>query len=197
MTERRLILASGSRSRASLLANAGIGAQIVKPGVDEDALKQAFSGDADELALLLARAKAEKVSREELDAWVIGADQTLSCEDRLFDKAQTLAEARRNLEFLRGRRHRLHSALALAHQGKTVWNTVSVADLVMRAFSDASLDAYIETVGETMLSSVGCYQLEGPGIALFEKIEGDYFTILGLPLLPLLEALRAQGLVSA
>ena len=193
-----LILASASAVRASLLRQAGLDFHVRDSRVDEDAVKKSFAdstddGDTDALALRLAEEKALAVSRAEPGALVIGADQIMSCETRRFDKPRDMVEARANLLFLRGRTHTLHSAVVLALDGEVVWGHSARADLAMRDFSDTFLDWYLKTLGEKVKTSVGCYQLEGPGIQLFERIEGDYFTILGLPLLPLLAELRDRG----
>ncbi|MGB5950111.1 MAG: Maf family protein [Parvibaculum sp.] len=193
-----LILASASAVRASLLRQAGLDFHVRDSRVDEDAVKKSFAGstddgDTDALALRLAEEKALAVSRAEPGALVIGADQIMSCETRRFDKPRDMIEARANLLFLRGRTHTLHSAVVLALDGDVVWGHSARADLAMRDFSDGFLDWYLKTLGEKVKTSVGCYQLEGPGIQLFERIEGDYFTILGLPLLPLLAELRERG----
>lgn len=188
-----LILASGSAVRATLLRNAGLEFRVQDSRVDEDIVKKEFAhSDTDTLALKLAEEKALAVSRAEPAALVIGADQILSCDGDRFDKPRDMAEARANLQRFRARAHILHSGLALALGGEIVWRHVDQAHLTMRDFSDGFLDWYLEILGEKVRSSVGCYQLEGPGIQLFERIEGDYFTILGLPLLPLLAELRQR-----
>ena len=188
-----LILASGSKVRAMLLRNAGLEFGVRDSRVDEDAVKNKFAGsDTDALALKLAEEKALTVSRTEPATLVIGADQILSCNGARFDKPRDMAEARANLQRFRARAHILHSGLALALGGEIVWRHVDQAHLTMRDFSDDFLAWYLTTLGEKVRSSVGCYQLEGPGIQLFERIEGDYFTILGLPLLPLLAELRRR-----
>ena len=196
----QFVLGSGSAGRRMILENAGLDFEIRRPRVDEDALKAKFSstGEApvEDLALALARAKAEAVSRDEIRP-VLGADQILVCEGRVFSKPADMEEARRNLRFLRGRTHRLISALAVAESGETVWTCIDEARMTMRDFSDAFLDRYLETVGENALKSVGCYQIEGPGIQLFEKVDGDWFTIIGLPILPFLDWLRKRGLLPA
>tara|TARA_R110000824_G_scaffold118960_14_gene271937 strand:+ start:57108 stop:57689 length:582 start_codon:yes stop_codon:yes gene_type:complete len=193
-----LVLASGSAVRATLLHQAGLSFDIQNSRVDEDAIKLGFAdSNIDELALRLAEAKALAVSVNAGDALVIGADQILSCNKARFDKPRDMAEARRNLLTYRGHTHRLHSGVVIAQNGNIVWRHSDHADLTMRNFSDAFLDHYLETVGEKVMTSVGCYQLEGPGIQLFEKIEGDYFTILGLPLLALLDELRSRQQVLA
>lgn len=191
-----LILASGSSVRATLLRNAGLAFTVQDSRVDEDAIKKRFvGGDTDALALKLAEAKALAVSKDEPESLVIGADQMLSCDSDRFDKPRDMDEARGNLKRFRGRTHILHSGIVLALAGEILWRHSDRAHLAMRDFSDGFLDWYLETVGEKVRMSVGCYQLEGPGIQLFERIEGDYFTILGLPLLPLLAELRRRNAV--
>lgn len=191
-----LILASGSAVRATLLQQAGVDFEIQNSQIDEASIKEEFAEcDIDELALKLASAKAIAVSTERPDALIIGADQILSCEGARFDKPSDMAEARSNLKIFRGRTHRLHSGIVLARSGQVVWRHSAHADLTMRAFDDELLDSYLTAVGNKVLTSVGGYQLEGPAIQLFENIVGDYFTILGLPLLPLLEELRQRNVV--
>lgn len=197
-----LILASGSKVRAMLLTHAGLEFSVQDSRVDEDAVKRGFTGGSDEnatdvLALELAAAKAQAVSKAAPDAFVIGADQILSCDQARFDKPRDMDEARDNLKIFRGRTHILHSGIAIAKSGELLWSFSDRALLTMRDFSDAFLDRYLDALGEKVRTSVGCYQLEGPGIQLFEKIDGDYFTILGLPLLPLLGELRRHGVIRA
>jgi septum formation protein len=192
----RLILASKSPSRAALLAGAGLAFALEPAGVDERAVEvPLLAGGIDPatLALRLAEAKAVAVSERFPDDLVLGCDQTLGLDGERFVKAETIADARHQLERLRGRTHELHSAMVLGRGGVPVWHTVEVARMTMRAFGDGFLDRYLDEIGDAVLGSVGCYQLEGPGITLFERIEGDYFTILGLPLLPLLAELRRIG----
>ncbi len=197
------ILASGSAGRRMILENAALAFDVHPTDVDEEAIRQDFlsaAGQADlaSLALELACAKARVVSAgREDDMPVLGADQILVCEGELFSKPATMSEARENLLRLRGRKHRLISALAVARGGQVVWTHDAHADMHMRAFSDSFLDAYLEQVGERALASVGCYQVEGPGIQLFQRIDGDWFTIIGLPLLPFLDWLRAQAIIPA
>lgn len=194
----RLILASGSAVRAMLLRQAGLAFDVVDSRLDEDAVKQRFAAsETTSLALKLAEEKALTVSRqpENANAIVIGADQILSCEAKRFDKPKSMAQARDNLLFLRGKTHILHSGIALAKNGVIIWGLGDEAHLTMRGFTDAFLDDYLAALGEKVMTSVGCYQLEGQGIQLFERITGDYFTILGLPLLPLLAELRRHGVV--
>ena len=193
-----ILLASGSLVRANLLRGAGVIFGVENSRVDEDAIKERFANsNIDALAILLAEAKALAVSKDNPAALVIGADQILSCNGGRFDKPRDMAEARANLQKFRGTSHRLHSGIVIAENERIIWRHSDHADLTMRPFSDAFLDEYLTALGDKVLTSVGCYQLEGAGIQLFEKITGDYFTILGLPLLPLLAELRARGVVSA
>lgn len=192
----RLILASGSAARRDMLAGAGVPFTVRPADVDERALKAGLTHvDAAELALELARAKALDVSRHDPEAWVLGADQTLGFDGGLVSKAPSLEAARARLATMRGRRHQLHSGAALARNGLLVWSGVDTATLVMRDFSDAFLDAYLATEGEGLLACVGAYRLEGMGSQLFETVDGDYFTVLGLPLWPVLAELRRVGVL--
>lgn len=193
-----LILASASGIRARLLREAGVRFGVRPPDVDEAKVKQTLSGIAnDGVAAALAEAKALNVSEASPQALVLGCDQVLVCDGRLFDKARDIAEARETLAFLRGKDHHLISACVLAQGGKPVWRYAERATLHMRAFSDEFLDAYLKTEGKLVLGAVGCYQLEGRGAQLFDSIAGDFFCVLGLPLLPLLAALRERGLVAS
>lgn len=192
-----LVLASTSAIRRTLLANAGVSFRTVGPDVDEDLLKaEALAGGASPpvIAERLAAAKAAHVSRG-VDGLVIGADQTLDLDGELFDKVGDIEAVRERLKLLRGRGHELHAAVAVAQHGLIVWRERVTTALVMRAFSDRFLDDYVTAQGEAALSSVGCYHLEGAGAQLFEKIDGDYFAILGLPLIGLLGFLREQGIL--
>jgi septum formation protein len=193
----RLILASRSAARRALLTQAGVAYAAEDAGVDEEAIKAA-SGHLSpaELAVELAAAKALAVSRRDPGAWVLGADQTLEFEGGLISKAGTLAEARARLAAMRGRAHSLHSGLALAKDGAVVWSGVETAVMRMRAFSDDFLDAYLAAEGDVLLTVVGSYRLEGLGAQLFEAVEGDYFTVLGLPLWPVLTELRRAGVIA-
>lgn len=190
-----LLLASTSRTRRDLIEAAGIVVETEGPGVDERAveapLRERGAAPA-EIAALLAREKALAVSRRRPGRIVVGADQTLDWQGRTFSKPPTLAAAREQILLLAGQTHQLHSAVAVARDGHVLSEMVSSATLTMRPFSEAFADRYIAAVGEAATSSVGGYQLEGLGIHLFAHIEGDHSTILGLPLLPLLDALRAQ-----
>lgn len=177
-----------------MLENAGVAFTIRVADVDEDALKRP-GVDPTALALELAAAKALAVSRADPEAWVLGGDQTLSFEGGLISKAPTLQAARDRLSAMRGRSHQLHSGAALARNGALVWSGVDSVTLRMRDFSDVFLDAYLAAEGDALLHCVGSYRLEGPGAQLFEAVEGDYFTVLGLPLWPVLEALRRAGVL--
>jgi septum formation protein len=185
-----LTLASKSVVRATILNGAGLQFDVAPSGVDEDALKQKYQGDPAGLAIGLAEAKASAVT---VDGLVIGADQLLLCDGRLFDKPASLDEARQNLQFFRGKKHQLIGGVVVLENGQTLWQHSESVTLSVRDFSDAFLDIYLAEAGEAVLASVGCYQLEGLGAHLFDAIEGDYFSTLGLPLLPLLGALRQHG----
>lgn len=193
-----VVLASKSAARRAVLEGAGVPFEAVVAGVDEDAVKAGLLGEGAsvrDIADALAELKAIKVSRKS-PALVIGADQTLEFEGKLYDKAETAEEARARLQALRGKAHKLHSAVVVAKDGAPIWREVATATLTMRDFSDAFLDEYLAVEGDEALGSVGCYRLEGPGAQLFSKIEGDYFAILGLPLLGLLDLLRRHGVLS-
>lgn len=195
----KLILASKSAARQSLLRGAGVLFEAMGAALDEDDVKDDLAAhglDPKAMALALAQAKAVETSRV-VEGLVIGADQTLDLGGELVGKAPDLGAARERLRALRGRRHQLHSATAAARDGELLWDDVRTATLTMRDFSDTFLDAYLARNGEAALTSVGCYQLEGEGVQLFEKIDGDYFTILGLPLPPLLRFLREQGVLTS
>ncbi|HST90720.1 MAG TPA: nucleoside triphosphate pyrophosphatase [Brevundimonas sp.] len=192
----RLILASKSAARRAMLADAGVVFSIQVAHVDEDAVKATHDpADAAGLAVELARVKALAVSRHDADAWVLGADQTLGFEGGLVSKAPDLAAARARLTDMRGRTHQLHSGAALARNGQIVWSGVDTATMRVREFSDTFLDAYLAAEGEALLACVGSYRLEGMGAQLFEAVEGDYFTVLGLPLWPVLAELRRAGVL--
>lgn len=188
-----LILASASATRKALLDKAGLrfatqAATLDERGLETDAL--AAGGDARDVALLLARSKAEAVSADHPDAVVIGADQTLALGLELLHKPSSTEQARAQLDHLRGKTHRLHAAVTLVRDGQLLWSAIETAELTMRPFTIAERDEVLRLEGEAILGSVGSYRLEGPSIRLFEAVNGDYFTILGLPLLPLLAALR-------
>ena len=193
----RLVLASGSATRQALLASAGLSFEIVHPQVDERAIEAgAPVATPQRLALSLARAKALDVSARTPEAWVIGADQVLSLEGGLIHKSHDRAAAMATLGALSGRTHRLTSAFALARGGEIVAGDFECADLTMRLLDEAALRRYLDAAGEGVLASVGVYQWEGLGAHLFARVEGDHSTILGLPMLKLLAALRSVGAVT-
>ncbi len=192
----RLVLASKSAARRGMLADAGVTFSVQVADVDEDAVKARHAAaDAAGLAVELARVKALAVSRHDADAWVLGGDQTLSFDGGLVSKAPDLAAARARLIAMRGRTHQLHSGAALARNGQVVWSGVDTATMRVRDFSDAFLEAYLTAEGEGLLACVGSYRLEGMGSQLFEAVDGDYFTVLGLPLWPVLAELRRAGVL--
>ena len=192
-----LILASQSATRQTLLRNAGLDFDAIPANLDERTI-QRNSGlqDASMIAALLARAKAADVSSRHPGRLVIGADQTLALDDRLFNKPSGGKQAAAQLRDLAGQIHELHSAIALVRDGDVLFADVSVAYMTMRPLVDAEIAAYLDAAGDKVTASVGCYQIEGLGVHLFERIDGDHFTILGLPLLPLLSFLRDAGLVA-
>jgi septum formation protein len=196
--EHPLVLASQSTIRHSILRGAGIPHVVHPAEVDERAIeKESASVDPPGIAKLLARAKALAVAPHYRNSFVLGADQTLALGTLRFSKPKDRAGAREQLVMLRGRTHELHSAIAVGRAQAILFECCHSARLTMRAFSNEFLDHYLDTVGPNVMSSVGGYQLEGAGVQLFERIEGDYFAILGLPLLPLLDFLRRNGLVAA
>jgi septum formation protein len=191
-----LILASQSAARQALLANAGIAFEAVPAEIDERAIQLASGlSTPGKIAALLAREKAVSVSLRRPGQFVVGADQTLALDQRLFSKPVGRAQAAEQLRALAGQSHELHSATAVARDGEILFEHISIARMTMRPLDGAAIRAYLDTAGEAVTTSVGAYQLEGLGVHLFERIEGDHFTILGLPLLPLLKFLRSQGLL--
>ncbi|HPG88359.1 MAG TPA: Maf family nucleotide pyrophosphatase [Hyphomicrobium sp.] len=198
----RLILASGSRARKNMLTAAGLTFEIVPADIDEDAITSLMISESDcieaaDIARALASEKALAVARAHPSALVIGSDQVLALGRRKLSKAKTIADARETLQALRGQTHELVSAVALASDGELLWQSIEAAQLTMRLFSDDFLERYLTSSGNRILSSVGCYEIEGDGIQLFERIEGDHFTIMGMPLLRLLNELRARAVVLA
>ena len=196
-----IVLASGSRARREMLAAAGVHFTVQAADVDEPAirarmLKQDAAVEPKRIATLLAAAKAEDVSGKIRGSLIIGADQVLALGDELLSKAPSIEAARDALRKLRGRTHELHSAVAFAEKGKVTWTHVATARLTMRDFSDAFLDDYLLRAGDRVGQSVGAYELEGLGVQLIDRIEGDYFTILGLPLMPVLAELRVRGIIA-
>lgn len=193
----RIILASASAARRDLLARAGIIAETNPTDLDEEALKASYlkvdpTITPADMARKLAAAKAVSVSNQKSDCLVIGGDQVLALGAVRYDKPKSFSEARAQLRELRGKTHHLETAIACARQGEVIWSTITRPALHMRDFSDAFLQDYLARMGESVMQTVGGYKLEGEGIQLFSAIEGDYFSILGLPLLPLLEFLRRQ-----
>ena len=192
-----LILASQSSARKMLLANAGLEFKTITADIDERGIQAASRlSNPREIGLLLAREKAKAVSANHPESYVIGADQTLALGDRLFNKPAGRAQALAQLRDLAGNSHELNSAVAVAYGGKIVFEDVSIARMTMRGMTEDELSVYLDVAGDAVTTSVGAYQLEGLGIHLFERIEGDHFTILGLPLLPLLAFLRHERLVA-
>jgi septum formation protein len=192
-----LVLASASQVRARLLAAAGVDFEIVPARIDERAVKETLAGESPRnIADALAELKALRIAGSHTDTLALGADQVLAFEGELIDKSESLGDARNLLRRLRAGKHELFAALVLARNGAVVWRHVSSAEMWMRNFSDAFLEDYLAREGDAVLDSVGCYRLENWGAQLFNRIEGDYFSVLGLPLLPLLAALREQGVIA-
>ncbi len=194
----RIVLASKSPFRAALLANAGVTFETTSAGIDERAVEAAIAGSGiapEDIAMVLAEAKAAAVSGRDEAAAVIGCDQVLSLGDAVLHKCDTMDDARRRLLELSGKTHHLNSAVTLARAGEVVWRHVSVARMTVRDLDAAFVGRHLARVGDKVLQSVGAYQFEGEGIQLFDSIEGDYFAIVGLPLLPLLGQLRTMGLI--
>lgn len=193
-----IVLASTSVARQSMLHNAGLAFTIARPDVDERALViDNPQWPPRETALKLAEAKAMDVSCHHAGAFVIGADQVLSIGERIYGKPRDRAHCRQQLRELRGRTHSLISAVVLVRSGKTVWSHVAESRLTMRDYSDEFLETYLDAIGDDCVTSVGGYKIEGPGVQLFSTVSGDHFTILGLPLLPLLEKLREVGEITS
>ena len=195
-----IVLASASTARAALLRAAGVAAEIERAALDEDEIKIAFRRDgrsAADCAAALAEAKAKRVALRRAGALVIGADQILACEGAWFDKPKDRDAARAQLTTLRGKSHALVTAVAVVRDGAVLWHHIEEPRLTIRHFSDGFLDHYLAAAGDRILGSVGAYQLEGLGAQLFTRIDGDYFTILGLPLLPLLDFLRGRGALAS
>jgi nucleoside triphosphate pyrophosphatase len=196
-----LVLASTSKTRARMLEAAGLSFIAEAPGLDEASMREAIAGegtlDPHDVAEILARAKAEAVSDLAQDAFVIGGDQVLAFENQVLSKPENMEAARKRLLDLNGKTHQLHTAVAVATKGGTTWSYTDVATLTMRQLSPEFIGHYLAAAGEAVLGAVGAYQIESLGIQLFEKIEGDFFSILGLPLLPLLDALRREGVIES
>jgi septum formation protein len=193
-----LVLASASPSRRAVLLNAGLSFEIVPAKIDERAAEKPLvdaGARSDDIAATLAMAKAANVSEIRPDDLVIGADTVIDLDGERLNKPADMEAARRQLLKLSGRTHLLHSAVACARGGEVAWHEVETAALTMRKLTPAFIGRYLAAVGEEITKSVGCYQLEGRGVQLFEKVEGDFFAILGLPLLPLLAFLRSEGAI--
>ncbi|PKU21766.1 Maf family protein [Telmatospirillum siberiense] len=193
-----LLLASASPTRLALLTAAGVAVKAIPADVEEDAIKmrlRAAGAEVGSVARALAQAKAVAVAKAWPDALVIGADQMLICGENWYDKPGDVGAARRQLRSLRGKTHRLLSAATVVRGETVLWQHLSEATLTMRSFGQDFLDDYLQDAGPAILSSVGAYQLEGLGAQLFERIEGDHFTILGLPLIALLDFLRSAGVL--
>ena len=196
MTPAPLILASGSKARAEMLRGAGLAFAVIPAAIDEEKLLQQMvqqKSSPETVAAALARAKAQHIAQQNPGVPVIGGDQVLWFGGRLFSKAKTVAEARSNLLAFSGRTHSLVSAACVAQGDKILWEGVARAELTMRKFDDAFLDGYMAMAGDALLKTVGGYELENAGKMLFEKVEGDYFTVLGMPLMPLLGFLKGEG----
>jgi septum formation protein len=193
---RRVVLASASPIRAELLRRAGVDFEVEVAQVDEPTIRESLAAEraaAEDAADALAEAKAMRVGRRRPDEIVVGADQILDLDGRWLEKPGSLENARTQLATLSGRRHRLVSAAVAVRGGARIWGGIDGAALTMRRLDQAQIDAYLAEAGPAVLGSVGCYQVEGIGVRLFESILGDHFTILGLPLLPLLGFLRQHG----
>ena len=191
----RLILASSSAIRRSLLDQAGVDYEVQFPDIDEDAVQAATADQDFELALALAEAKAAAVSALQPDAWVIGGDSVVSVEGRRFSKPRSRQEAAKHLKFFSGKPMRLVSAVALARGGQVDWNHIADAVLNVRPLSEDFIRSYLDAEWPAVASCVGVFRMEARGVTLFAEVEGDHFTILGRPLLPLLGALRERGLM--
>ncbi|MDF1585155.1 Maf family protein [Marinimicrococcus flavescens] len=196
----RLVLASGSAARAAMLRSAGLAPEQRRPVVDEESVREALRAEqvsGTDAAVALAELKAQQVARQEPhDAIVLGGDQILELDGEWLEKPADLAAARAQLLALRGRRHRLISAAVAFRGGVRVWHAVDAAELWVRPFGEAFLEDYLAACGEDVLGSVGAYQLEGRGAQLMSRVQGDYFTVLGMPLLPVLQFLRDQGVLA-
>lgn len=194
-----LILASASAGRRAMLENAGVLFEVEAASIDEDAVKQSLGAEGasvEQAAETLAELKARRISARHPGILVLGSDSMLECEGRWFDKATSMEEAREHLQAMRGRSHRLVTSAVLVRDEGRIWHHTAVASMTMRNFSDAWLDAYLAEIGEAACASVGCYQVEGRGLQLFARIDGDFFAIVGLPMVQVLDQLRTQGVLA-
>ena len=197
LAERPLVLASKSAIRGAILRAAGLPIEVCPPDIDERAIEQGSAAhNPGAVAALLAREKARTIAVQLPGRVVIGADQTLALGLRMFSKPAGRVQAAEQLQTLAGNTHELHSAVAVARDGKVLFSDVSVARMTMRKLTESEINAYLDQAGNAVTTSVGAYQLEGLGVHLFERIEGDHFTILGLPLLSLLAFLRGERLLT-
>jgi septum formation protein len=194
-----LILASASAGRRAMLENAGVAFEVEAASIDEDAVKQSLKAEGasvEQAAETLAELKARRISARHPGVLVLGSDSMLECEGRWFDKAESVEEAREHLQAMRGTTHRLVTSAVLVRDEGRIWHHTAVASMTMRNFSDAWLDGYLEDIGERACASVGCYQVEGQGLQLFARIDGDFFAIVGLPMVQVLDQLRTQGVLA-
>lgn len=199
MSDHRIILASGSKARQEMLKNAGVKFQISPANIDEEKVLESLKEknfSTGKISLSLAKEKALEVSKKNPDNYIIGSDQVLSMNEKIYSKAKDIKEAQDRLLEFQGNEHLLTSSVCLVKDGEELWNKTGVAALKMKSMDSQAIDKYIKIAGETLTNCVGCYAVEDVGIRLFEDIRGDYFTILGMPLLPLLNALDKEGLMS-
>ena len=192
----KIVLASSSRSRRKILNSAGVQYRSIKPFVDEESLKKGFKGSTKKLALMLAEEKALSVSKKYKNTIVIGADQVLSFKGKVFNKPKTIKEAEKNFNLFKNKTHYLDSATVIAYNDKIIWRNEQSPKMKLRNFSDKFLKTYLKKSGKQVTLSAGGYSIEKDGIQLFSKVEGDFFTIIGLPILPLLEKLRELNSVA-
>ncbi len=197
----KLVLASNSASRKAMLAAAGVPFEAVGANVDEDAVKASLAAEATlprDMADALAQLKAVKVSRRDPQALVLGSDSIVALDDgTILDKPESREDAARHLKLLSGKRHRLHSAAVIVQGGQPVWREVDTATLFVRPLSDDFIESYLDAEWPAISGCVGCYRIEGPGAQLFSRIDGSQFTVLGLPLLPVLDYLRVRGILTS
>jgi len=194
----RLILASESSSRRAMLINAGVSFEAIPAYIDEESIKESIlaeGGKPKDVADILAEMKAISLSRQHPEAYVLGSDQVLVLENNLMSKAANRSEAKAHLLSMSGKTHSLIAAAVIAKNGQAVWRGMERAKLTMRTLSEGDVDRYLEDVGDNILSSVGCYHIEGKGAQLFDQVKGDFFTILGLPLFKVLAQLRLYGMM--